>query len=264
MYFHLAKAIYVERFKTNKWVYVSGFVILVLLILTSFLGYVLPFGQIRLWGATVITNLLRVINLKLVVFVWAGYRVNELSLKFFYTFHFLIPFVILMGLVLHLWLLHYNGSTHWGSKRQFYPFYWYKDMLRLVCLGVLMWWRFDLTYLTGDVENFLPADPIVSPLHIKPEWYFLLYYAILRSIPNKLVGVLIFVISLLVILLLVLNGVWQINCFYPFWALIFSIWGGIFVLLTLIGGAPVEYPFFQLGQGLTLVYFFWFGLVIWV
>lgn len=262
MYLHLAKAIYVERFKANKWVYVRGFVVLVLIMLTSFLGYVLPFGQMSLWGATVITNLLSVVHLKLVIFVWAGYSVNELRLKFFYTFHFLIPFVILVVLIIHLWLLHYNGSVHWGAKGQFYPFYWYKDILSLGILGYLFWWSLNLTYVTGDVENFLPANPMVSPLHIKPEWYFLLYYAILRSIPNKMVGVLMFVMRLLVILFLALNQSSHLNCLYPVWSFSLSLLVTFSILLTLIGGSPVEYPYFQLGQVLTVLYFLWFVPVL--
>lgn len=258
VYLHFLKGLHFQRWKTNKSVWLRGFIILVMLIAAAFLGYVLPFGQIRLWGATVITNLLRVLRVKLVIWIWGGYSVNSLTLNLFFTLHYLLPLLILVMIMAHLWLLHYNGRTHLSIKYQFWPVYVWKDGLNLLIMGIIIWWTLLFTYLTADVENFMFANPSVSPLHIKPEWYFLTYYAILRSIPNKPLGVFIFAIRLFVFCGLLLRNSLEINYYLPLWRRWISLFVRINLVLLMVGGSPVETPYLELGQVFTLGYFLWF------
>jgi len=257
-YLHVLKGIYIQRWKTNKIVWLTGFFILVFLMGAAFLGYVLPFGQISLWGATVITNLLRVIRINLVIWIWGGYSVNSLTLNLFFTLHYLLPFVIIVLLVGHLWCLHYNGSTHVRVKTQFWPFYVWKDMLNVIIIIGLLWWVIVFTYLTADAENFILANPAIRPLHIKPEWYFLTYYAILRRIPNKPLGVIIFALRLFILAFIVLNTELSLRFYYPVWGLWVRLFVILNVVLILVGGAPVETPFLETGQVFTVIYFMWF------
>jgi quinol-cytochrome oxidoreductase complex cytochrome b subunit len=262
VYLHALKGIHFQSWKTNKAVWLTGFIILVFLMGAAFLGYVLPFGQISLWGATVITNLLRVISVKLVIWIWGGYRVNSLTLNLFFTLHYLLPIVIMMIMFSHLWCLHYNGRTHMRVKRQFWPLYVWKDGLNVVLIVWLLWWTLIYTYMTADVENFIFANPAISPLHIKPEWYFLTYYAILRRIPNKLLGVIIFALRLFILALLVFNNSLFLNFYSPCW----GGWTRLFVILNIIlimiGGAPVETPYLEVGQLFTVWYFLWFVFLL--
>ena len=264
VYLHVLKGIHFQRWKTNKIVWRSGFVILVLLIGAAFLGYVLPFGQMRLWGATVITNLLRVVRVSLVVWIWGGYRVNTLTLNLFFTLHYLLPFLILILVIRHLWLLHFGGSTHFSLKGQFWPVYMWKDRLNLILIMFILWWILVYSYITADVENFILANPSIRPLHIKPEWYFLTYYAILRSIPNKSLGVFLFALRLFMLMFIVLNSKFTLSFYYPSW----RFWTSYFIILNfilmLVGGSPVETPFLELGQVFSLSYFFWFVPLFWV
>jgi len=261
VYAHVLKGIHFQSWKTNKIVWLTGFVILVLLMGAAFLGYVLPFGQISLWGATVITNLLRVVRVKLVIWIWGGYSVNSLTLNLFFTLHYLLPFVIIVFVIGHLWCLHYNGRTHVSLKRHFWPLYIWKDLLNVVLIMMLLWWTIIFTYLTSDAENFLFANPTIRPLHIKPEWYFLTYYAILRRIPNKTLGVILFALRLFMLALIVFNNFLEISYYYPMW----RVWTRLFVVfnlvLIIIGGAPVETPFLELGQLFSVLYFMWFSFL---
>nr|YP_009479866.1 cytochrome b [Aglaomorpha histrio]AVX48091.1 cytochrome b [Aglaomorpha histrio] len=269
IYLHIGRGIYYESFNL-KYTCMIGVIILFLLMATAFMGYVLPWGQMSFWGATVITNLLSAIpylGSMLVNWIWGGFAVDNATLTRFYTFHFLLPFVILMMTMIHLLFLHQSGSNNpLGlnsnyDKIPFHPFFTYKDLIgAIIMLFMLILLTLTNPYLLGDPDNFIPANPLVTPVHIQPEWYFLFAYAILRSIPNKLGGVIALVMSIMILIILpfTFNKKIQGIQFYPinqilFWSLITMI-----ILLTWIGARPVENPYILTGQLLTFFYFSYF------
>nr|YP_009236676.1 cytochrome b [Acraea zetes]AMJ17133.1 cytochrome b [Acraea zetes] len=269
VYLHIGRGIYYESFNLNL-TWMVGVMILFLLMATAFMGYVLPWGQMSFWGATVITNLLSAIpylGTMLVNWIWGGFAVDNATLTRFYTFHFLLPFIILMMTMIHLLFLHQTGSNNpLGinsniDKIPFHPYFTFKDLIGFIILiFILTLLTLINPYLLGDPDNFIPANPLVTPIHIQPEWYFLFAYAILRSIPNKLGGVIALVMSILILIILpfTFNKKMQGIQFYPinqilFWNLIV-----IIILLTWIGARPVEMPYIITGQILTLIYFSYF------
>nr|AXY66780.1 cytochrome b [Lymantria monacha] len=266
IYLHIGRGIYYESFNL-KHTWMIGVTIFFLLMGTAFMGYVLPWGQMSFWGATVITNLLSAIpylGTMLVNWIWGGFAVDNATLTRFYTFHFLFPFIILMMTMIHLLFLHQTGSNNpLGlnsnyDKIPFHPFFTFKDLLgAIILMSMLILLSLTNPYLLGDPDNFIPANPLVTPIHIQPEWYFLFAYAILRSIPNKLGGVIALVMSILILIILPLtfNKKIQGIQFYPlnqimFWFLVTTI-----ILLTWIGARPVEDPYIITGQILTIIYF---------
>nr|YP_004935155.1 cytochrome b [Kallima inachus]AES86225.1 cytochrome b [Kallima inachus] len=270
IYLHIGRGIYYESFNF-KYTWMIGVIILFLLMATAFMGYVLPWGgQMSFWGATVITNLLSAIpylGTMLVNWIWGGFAVDNATLTRFYTFHFLFPFIILMLTMIHLLFLHQTGSNNpLGinsnlDKIPFHPFFTFKDLIGFIIL-ILMLTLLSLInpYLLGDPDNFIPANPLVTPIHIQPEWYFLFAYAILRSIPNKLGGVIALVMSIMILIILpfTFNKKIQGIQFYPlnqilFWFFIITI-----ILLTWIGARSVEAPYIITGQILTIIYFSYF------
>nr|WLR81283.1 cytochrome b [Dercas lycorias] len=266
IYMHIGRGIYYESFNfMNTWM--VGIIILFLLMMTAFMGYVLPWGQMSFWGATVITNLLSAIpylGTMLVNWIWGGFAVDNPTLTRFYTFHFLLPFIILMMTIIHLLFLHQTGSNNpLGinsniDKIPFHPYFTYKDLMGFIFLIMLLM-ILNLTnpYLLSDPDNFNPANPLVTPIHIQPEWYFLFAYAILRSIPNKLGGVIALMMSILILIILPFSFNKKIQGiqFYPFNQIIFWIMVTTIILLTWIGARPVEIPFIMTGQILTFIYF---------
>nr|ARH11475.1 cytochrome b [Junonia grisea]ARH11514.1 cytochrome b [Junonia orithya madagascariensis] len=269
IYLHIGRGIYYESFNL-MYTWMVGVIILFLLMATAFMGYVLPWGQMSFWGATVITNLLSAIpylGTMLVNWIWGGFAVDNATLTRFYTFHFLFPFIIMMLTMIHLLFLHQTGSNNpLGinsnlDKIPFHPFFTFKDLIGFIIL-ILLLTLLSLTnpYLLGDPDNFIPANPLVTPIHIQPEWYFLFAYAILRSIPNKLGGVIALVMSILILIILpfTFNKKIQGIQFYPlnqilFWSLV-----TIIILLTWIGARSVEAPYIITGQILTILYFSYF------
>nr|WAW79860.1 cytochrome b [Kallima inachus] len=269
IYLHIGRGMYYESFNF-KYTWMIGVIILFLLMATAFMGYVLPWGQMSFWGATVITNLLSAIpylGTMLVNWIWGGFAVDNATLTRFYTFHFLFPFIILMLTMIHLLFLHQTGSNNpLGinsnlDKIPFHPFFTFKDLIGFIIL-ILMLTLLSLInpYLLGDPDNFIPANPLVTPIHIQPEWYFLFAYAILRSIPNKLGGVIALVMSIMILIILpfTFNKKIQGIQFYPmnqilFWFFIITI-----ILLTWIGARSVEAPYIITGQILTIIYFSYF------
>nr|YP_009414902.1 cytochrome b [Lymantria umbrosa]AST23786.1 cytochrome b [Lymantria umbrosa] len=266
IYLHIGRGIYYESFNLKQ-TWMIGVMIFFLLMGTAFMGYVLPWGQMSFWGATVITNLLSAIpylGTMLVNWIWGGFAVDNATLTRFYTFHFLFPFIILMMTMIHLLFLHQTGSNNpLGinsnyDKIPFHPFFTFKDLLGAIMLiSFLIFLSLSNPYLLGDPDNFIPANPLVTPIHIQPEWYFLFAYAILRSIPNKLGGVIALVMSILILIILpfTFNKKIQGIQFYPlnqimFWSLLTTI-----ILLTWIGARPVEDPYIITGQILTVIYF---------
>lgn len=269
IYIHIGRGIYYESYK-YFYTWIIGVLILFLTIGTAFIGYVLPWGQISFWGATVITNLVSAIPYlgnEIVQWLWGGFAIDSATLTRFYTFHFLFPFIIIAITIIHLLFLHQTGSNNpLGLNRNrdkipFHPFFSYKDILGFIILFIfLLIITIQLPYRLGDPDNFIPANPLVTPPHIQPEWYFLFAYAILRSIPSKLGGVIALVISIAILFILPFTNTskFQGIQFYPirqfiFWNLII-----IIILLTWIGARLVENPFILTGQILTFIYFLYF------
>nr|YP_010233731.1 cytochrome b [Papilio thoas]QSZ78087.1 cytochrome b [Papilio thoas] len=269
IYFHIGRGIYYESFNL-KYTWMIGIIILFMLMATAFMGYVLPWGQMSFWGATVITNLLSAIpylGTMLVNWIWGGFAIDNATLTRFYSFHFILPFIIAMLTMIHLLFLHQTGSNNpLGinsnlDKIPFHPFFIFKDLIGFIIL-LLSLSLLTLTnpYLLGDPDNFIPANPLVTPIHIQPEWYFLFAYAILRSIPNKLGGVIALVISILILIILpfTFNKKIQGIQFYPLNQILFWIMVSTFILLTWAGARPVEDPYIITGQLLTFLYFSYF------
>nr|QUL60446.1 cytochrome b [Hypomecis punctinalis] len=269
IYLHIGRGIYYESFNL-KYTWMVGVMILFLLMATAFMGYVLPWGQMSFWGATVITNLLSAIpylGTMLVNWIWGGFAVDNATLTRFYTFHFLLPFILLMMTMIHLLFLHQTGSNNpLGlnsnlDKIPFHPFFTYKDLIGFVTLMfILVMLTLINPNMLGDPDNFIPANPLVTPVHIQPEWYFLFAYAILRSIPNKLGGVIALVMSILILIILpfTFNKKIQGIQFYPINQILFWFFVMMVILLTWIGARPVEDPYIITGQLLTFFYFSYF------
>jgi ubiquinol-cytochrome c reductase cytochrome b subunit len=239
---------------------------------TAFLGYVLPWGQIRFWGATVITNLICVIpklGTIIVNIFWGGFAVENSSLTRFFTLHFLLPFIIAGISGIHLFLLHLSGSNNPlglnqnSDKVKFNPYFTWKDIIGvLFVFQILLILVAFYPWLLGDPENFIPANPYITPIHIQPEWYFLFAYAILRRIPNKLGGVIALVMSVAIFYTLpfINHRLRKSKIFTPINKFLFWVLVRIIVILTWIGARPVENPYIITGQVLTVVYFIWFIL----
>ena len=271
IYLHIGRGIY---YKSYIYIYTwnIGVILLFLTIGTAFIGYVLPWGQISFWGATVITNLLSAIPYlgnDLVQWLWGGFAVDNATLTRFFTFHFLLPFIISAFTIIHLLFLHQTGSNNpLGINRNtrkipFHPYFSFKDIVGFVIIIILLillcLWN---PYLLGDPDNFIPANPLVTPVHIQPEWYFLFAYAILRSIPNKLGGVIALVISIAILFSLPFTHKRNFRSlkYYPVNKTLFWTFIRIVILLTWIGARPVEDPYIITGQILTVVYFFYYIL----
>jgi quinol-cytochrome oxidoreductase complex cytochrome b subunit len=268
---HIARGVYHGSYtKPRETLWISGIVLLFIGIATAFLGYVLPWGQISFWGATVITSIFSAIPYfgnKIVIWLWGGYTVTGVTLKRFYSFHYVLPFLIVGIVFVHLALLHKNGSNNpLGIKTTniaFYPYIYVKDLVAFFVLIIFLtifvcfWPNF-----LGDPTNYIRANFLKTPAHLLPEWYFLPFYAILRVIPHKLGGVLIIIASLLSLLLLpVLHKGWiRSATFRPIYRLWFWLWLGTCLLLGWSGQTPLggnEGDFYILvGRILTFIYFF--------
>nr|QVL28812.1 cytochrome b [Parhelophilus kurentzovi]UXG19014.1 cytochrome b [Lejops sp.] len=269
IYLHIGRGMYYGSFLfTPTWL--SGTIILFLVMATAFMGYVLPWGQMSFWGATVITNLLSAIpylGTDLVQWIWGGFSVDNPTLSRFFTFHFILPFIVLAMVMIHLLFLHQTGSSNPIGlnsnidKIPFHPYFTYKDivgfLILLATLTILTLWN---PYLLGDPDNFIPANPLVTPAHIQPEWYFLFAYAILRSIPNKLGGVIALVMSIAILMIMPFYNLMKFRGieFYPINQILFWCMVSIVILLTWIGARPVEDPFILIGQILTVLYFMYY------
>nr|UUG47457.1 cytochrome b [Ips nitidus] len=269
LYLHIGRGIYYSSYMLKE-TWLSGVTIFFLVMATAFLGYVLPWGQMSFWGATVITNLVSAIPYlgnTIVQWIWGGFAVDNATLSRFFAIHFILPFIISAFVMIHLLLLHQTGSNNpLGTnsnidKIPFHPFFTFKDLLgALLMMFLLSLLSLQAPYLLGDPDNFTPANPLVTPVHIQPEWYFLFAYAILRSIPNKLGGVMALVLSIAILYILPFSNKkkFQSNQFYPMNKLLFWSLFSIVILLTWIGARPVEDPYIFLGQLLTLLYFSFF------
>nr|YP_008758497.1 cytochrome b [Somniosus pacificus]BAO02777.1 cytochrome b [Somniosus pacificus] len=273
IYLHIARGLYYGSYLFKE-TWNVGVILLFLLMATAFVGYVLPWGQMSFWGATVITNLLSAfpyVGGTLVQWIWGGFSIDSATLTRFFAFHFILPFLIIGLTLIHLLFLHETGSNNpMGlnsdmDKISFHPYFSYKDMVGFfIMITLLALLALFLPNLLGDAENFIPANPLVTPPHIKPEWYFLFAYAILRSIPNKLGGVLALLFSIFILMLVPMlhTSKQRSNTFRPpaqtlFWLLVANA-----IILTWIGGQPVEQPFIIIGQIASVTYFSLFLIII--
>nr|BBV24553.1 cytochrome b [Cynops pyrrhogaster] len=273
IYLHIGRGLYYGSYMFKE-TWNIGVVLLLLVMATAFVGYVLPWGQMSFWGASVITNLLSAIPYvggSLVEWVWGGFSVDKATLTRFFAFHFLLPFLIAGVSMIHLLFLHETGSNNPTGipsnqdKISFHPYFSYKDLLGfMLALLILVLISLIVPNLLVDPENFIPANPLMAPPHIKPEWYILFAYAILRSIPNKLGGVVALLMSILILMFVpMLHTSKQRSLMFRstsqtlFWLLVANT-----LILTWIGGMPVESPFTEIGQIASVLYFLLFIIMI--
>nr|YP_009184477.1 cytochrome b [Priodontes maximus]ALO62539.1 cytochrome b [Priodontes maximus] len=266
LYIHVGRGLYYGSYLFME-TWNIGIILLLTVMATAFMGYVLPWGQMSFWGATVITNLLSAIpyiGTDLVEWIWGGFSVDKATLTRFFAFHFILPFIITAFVVVHLLFLHETGSNNpigISSNMDaipFHPYYTIKDILGLfLTILFLMTLVLFSPDLLGDPDNYTPANPLSTPPHIKPEWYFLFAYAILRSIPNKLGGVLALACSILILAIIpMLHTAKQRSLmFRPISQCLFWTLAANLLILTWIGGQPVEHPFIIIGQMASISYF---------
>nr|YP_015447.1 cytochrome b [Scutigera coleoptrata]CAE01481.1 apocytochrome b [Scutigera coleoptrata] len=272
LYLHIGRGIYYGSFNLH-YTWNVGVILFLVTMMTAFVGYVLPWGQMSFWGATVITNLLSsvpYIGTNLVQWMWGGFAVDNPTLTRFFSFHFFLPFIIAALAMIHLLFLHQTGSSNPtginsnSDKIPFHPYFSLKDLMGLMIMMLsLLLISLLFPYSLADPENFTPASSLVTPIHIQPEWYFLFAYAILRSIPNKLGGVIALLMSILILMILPFS---QKNKFksiihYPLTQMLFWMFTATVLILTWIGARAVEQPYEMTGQIFTVLYFMWYLLI---
>jgi ubiquinol-cytochrome c reductase cytochrome b subunit len=275
VYIHIFRGLYYGSYIYPRgFLWCSGVIIFLLMMATAFMGYVLPWGQMSFWGATVITNLFSAVPLiggSIVEWLWGGFSVSNATLNRFFSLHYLMPFVIVGLVIIHLALLHDVGSNNpLGINTNvetisFYPYFYVKDLFSFfIFLFLFSVVVFFYPNVLGHSDNYIPANPMSTPSHIVPEWYFLPFYAILRSIPDKLGGVVAMISSILILLLLpILNtSLIRSSKFRPLFA--FSFWFLVsdFLILGWIGQKPVETPYMEIGQFATVFYFVYILILI--
>ena len=271
VYFHIFRGLYFGSYMYPRGVlWASGVIIFLLMMATAFMGYVLPWGQMSFWGATVMTNLFSAIPLvggSIVEWLWGGFSVDNATLNRFFSLHYLLPFLIAGLTLIHLSLLHTVGSNNpMGINLNvdfivFYPYFYVKDLFAfLIFLFILCFFVFFFPNSLGHSDNYIPANSLVTPPHIVPEWYFLPFYAILRSIPDKLGGVVAMITAILILLILPLINFSDIRSskFRPLYSFFYWFLVSDFLLLGWIGQKPVETPYIEIGMFATFFYFMFF------
>lgn len=272
VYLHIFRTLYFGYFVySRRFIWFSGLLIFFLMMAIAFMGYVLPWGQMSFWGATVITNLFSAIPLignDIAYWLWGGFSVGTATLTRFFSLHYCLPFALIGVVLLHLSALHTNGSYNilgvlkTGDKVGFYPYFYVKDYFFFVCFCLLVFLFFFFSPdLLGHPDNYIEANSLVTPAHIVPEWYFLPFYAILRAIPNKLGGVCAMALSILILFVLPyyfvsLRSMYSQSRAIYIWFLI--AFGFLMVFLGNLGGLPIEDPYTLAAQLLTFVYFTFF------
>jgi ubiquinol-cytochrome c reductase cytochrome b subunit len=276
VYLHIGRGMYYGSYRAPRTlVWIIGTVIFILMIATAFLGYVLPYGQMSLWGATVITNLISAIpwiGQDIVEFIWGGFSVNNATLNRFFALHFVLPFILIALVLMHLIALHdtAGSSNPLGisgnyDRITFAPYYLFKDLITIfIFIFILSLFVFFMPNVLGDSENYIMANPMQTPPAIVPEWYLLPFYAILRSIPNKLLGVIAMFSAILAIMLLPITDLGRSKGlqFRPLSKLGFWFFVANFLILMKLGACHVESPFIELGQISTVLYFSYFIFIV--
>ena len=276
VYLHIGRGLYYGSYKAPRTlVWTIGTIIFILMMATAFLGYVLPYGQMSLWGATVITNLMSAIpwvGQDIVEFIWGGFSVNNATLNRFFALHFVLPFVLAALALMHLIALHDSagsgnplGISGNSDRLPFAPYFIFKDLITIfLFIIVLSVFVFFMPNFLGDSENYVVANPMQTPPAIVPEWYLLPFYAILRSIPNKLLGVIAMIASILIILALPFVDLGKSKGlqFRPLSKTAFWVFVANFLILMQLGAKHVESPFIELGQISTVLYFSYFIIII--
>jgi ubiquinol-cytochrome c reductase cytochrome b/c1 subunit len=270
VYIYLFRGLYYGSFNYPREVlWMLGVIIMLLMILTAFMGYVLPWGQMSFWAATVITNLASAVPFvgnEIVLWLWGGFSVDNATLNRFFSLHYLFPFIITALVFLHIIFLHEHGSNNplginSNVDKIVFPYFVIKDLYSLSFFFIILsYFVFFEPNLLGHPDNYIPANPMVTPTHIVPEWYFLPFYAILRSVPNKTFGVVLLLAAIIVLLVLPLFGRSFIRSFVfrPIYKVFFWFFFMDCILLGWIGGKPIEYPFYEFGQFFTFFYFSYF------
>ena len=276
VYLHIGRGLYYGSYKAPRTlVWTIGTVLFILMIATAFLGYVLPYGQMSLWGATVITNLMSAIpwvGQDIVEFIWGGFSVNNATLNRFFALHFVLPFVLAALALMHLIALHDSsgssnplGVSGNYDRLPFSPYFIFKDLITIfLFIIVLSTFVFFMPNILGDSENYVMANPMQTPPAIVPEWYLLPFYAILRSIPNKLLGVIAMFSALLALLVLPFTDLSKLRGiqFRPLSKIVFFIFIANFLILLQLGAKHVESPYIEFGQISTALYFAHFFVII--
>jgi len=275
VYLHIARGLYYGSYRSPRTLlWAIGVIIFILMMATAFLGYVLPYGQMSLWGATVITNLLSAIpwiGQSLVEFIWGGFSVSNATLNRFFSLHYLLPFVLAALVVMHLIALHTHGSNNplgiTGNldRLPMHPYFTFKDLVTIFFfILALSFFIFYSPNLLGHPDNYIMANPMQTPASIVPECYLLPYYAILRSIPNKLLGVIAMFASLLILLAMPVLDTSRVrgSQFRPMMRFMFWVFSANFLILMWIGSQHPESPFLEIGQFATFLYFAWFLFIV--
>jgi len=276
VYLHIGRGLYYGSYRSPRTlVWTIGTIIFILMMATAFLGYVLPYGQMSLWGATVITNLMSAIpwvGQDIVEFIWGGFSVNNATLNRFFSLHYVLPFVLAALALMHLIALHDSagsgnplGVSGNYDRLPFAPYYIFKDLITIfIFILVLSIFVFYMPNLLGDSENYVMANPMQTPPAIVPEWYLLPFYAILRSIPNKLLGVIAMFSALLILLIMPFTDMSRSRGiqFRPLSKIVFFIFVANFLILMLLGAKHVESPFIELGQISTVLFFLYFLIIV--
>ena len=276
VYLHIGRGLYYGSYRAPRTlVWTIGTVILVLMMATAFLGYVLPYGQMSLWGATVITNLMSAIpwlGQDIVEFLWGGFSVNNATLNRFFALHFVLPFVLAALALMHLIALHDTAGSNNPlgvsgnyDKLPFAPYFIFKDLITIfLFIIVLSVFVFFMPNVLGDSENYVMANPMQTPPAIVPEWYLLPFYAILRSIPNKLLGVIAMFSAILILLVMPITDLGRTRGlqFRPLSKLAFFVFVANFLILMQLGAKHVESPFIEFGQISTVLYFSHFLIIV--
>ena len=277
VYIHISRGLYYGSYKSPREVlWWLGIIIFLLMIASAFLGYTLPWGQMSFWGATVITNLFSAIPLvgeSIVTWLWGGFSVDNPTLNRFYSLHFLIPFIIVGVVFLHIIALHKFGSnnptgidlTLKQEKIPFHPYYTIKDLFGFsVFFTIFAIFVFFLPNILGHPDNYIPADPLVTPEHIVPEWYFLPFYAILRAIPFKLLGVIAMLSSILILFILPWLDTSKVrSCrFRPIYKQFFWIFILNFIVLGWLGSKVPEGHYLIMSRICTSYYFLHFLFIL--
>nr|QNS38560.1 apocytochrome b [Paracoccidioides sp. 'americana'] len=276
VYLHIGRGLYYGSYKSPRTLtWTIGTIIFILMMATAFLGYVLPYGQMSLWGATVITNLMSAIpwiGQDIVEFIWGGFSVNNATLNRFFSLHFLLPFILAALALMHLIAFHdiVGSGNPLGisgnyDRLPFAPYFIFKDLITIfIFCFILSLFIFFMPNVLGDSENYVMANPMQTPPQIVPEWYLLPFYAILRSIPNKLLGVIAMFSAILILLIMPFTDKSKFRGmqFRPLSKIAFYIFVSNFIILLILGAKHVESPFIELGQISTILYFSYYLFIV--